>query len=73
MNFDKFFKESEDDIPKVYGFPNGDYYNPMKTGWEGCKQEILKILNDPKNHFYAVEESGNDGIDFNVIDKINKL
>ena len=46
MNFDKWYRFEENGIPKVYGYPVGDIYNPMKHSWEGCKEEVIKIINE---------------------------
>lgn len=43
MKFDTWFRV-DNGYPKVYGYNKGDIYNPMKLGWDGCKEEALKIL-----------------------------
>lgn len=69
MNFEKWFRESDDGYPKVYGYPHGDIYHPMKHSWEGCKEEILKIL---KKDWIGADLSIN-SCDKYYIDKIEKL
>ena len=66
MNFNKWFIETEDGMPKVYGYPPGDIYNPMKHAWGGCKDEVLKIISD---------ESGgaSDTKYLSIVKKISKL
>ena len=40
------------------------------AAWNACKKEIIKELKKPENQFFGIEESCNDGISLDVIDKI---
>ena len=46
MNFEHFYHFGTNGYRKVYGYTDGDIYHPMKQGWEGCKEEVLKIISE---------------------------
>jgi len=64
MNFKEWYSQ-----PLIRNnFDKTEAYNV----WQACKQEVLKILNNPDNHFNP-NIGNSDAIDIKVIWEIQKL
>ena len=76
MNFETWFEEQNKAHKSLYGGFGilETHKEKLKEGWDACKEEVLKILNDEYNHeTYDTDGGCADAISPSVISEINKL
>lgn len=79
MNFEEWYNKRANGMVGGDGWAIAAWKNTANQGWDACKQEVLRILNDNRrtaansSNFNDDEDIENDFIRLEAIEEIEKL